>query len=676
MSASASQTFCCPPEPSELSSASHRIALIGNPNCGKTTLFNALTGLHARIGNYPGTTVERRSGRFMHSHEMVELIDLPGIYDCQAHSDDERVALAVIENHMSGNECLDGAIVVLDATNLSRSLFLASQLLERKIPVMAVLTMVDVAEKEGIQVDAARLAQEIGCPVIPILVRTGVGMAELRDAMLRLKGHSSRVLDLPGCGACRGCRFQRRYAWTDAVAERCTRVLPGVRNPWTERADRVLTHPVMGVLAFMAVMFGVFFLIFRIASVPMDLIDSLFSGLGAWIAGQFAESDARDLLIQGVIGGVGGVLVFLPQICILFFCLALLEDSGYLARAAFVMDRLMTRVGLSGRAFVPLLSAHACAIPAIMATRTIPERRDRLVTILIAPLMSCSARIPVYSMLAGLLFAGSPGKAALVFVGAYACGLVAALAMAFVFKKTLLKGNATPLVLELPIYKRPSLRTALMLVLDRSKLFICKAGTVILTISVLLWALSTYPKSEAPQEVEALRSQAREAAAVGASDMAKDLETTADRLQNHDALANSAAGRIGRWIEPVLSPLGFDWQIGIGIISSFAAREVVVSTLSVVYGVGEETDGENPESLYGALKKARRSDGSKVFTPATCYSLLAFYVLAMQCLPTQAVTRRETNSWKWPAIQLGYMSALAYLVALVVYQGLRACGVS
>jgi ferrous iron transport protein B len=404
----------------------------------------------------------------------------------------------------------------------------------------------------------------------------------------------------------------------------------------------------------------------------MDLIDTLLSRLGARIEQRMPVSDLRSLLVKGVIGGMGGMLVFLPQICIMFFCLSLLEDTGYLARAAFVMDRLMRRVGLPGKAFVPLLSAHACAIPAIMATRVIEDKRDRLVTILVLPLVSCSARIPVYSMLAALLFAHDAGRAALVFTGAYTLGLVAAIAAAFALKHTIFKGETHPLVLELPSYKLPSLRTAFLTMLDRAWVFIRKAGTVILLISIALWALATYPKSAPPAEAIALQ----ERAAKLTGDAAQDLQNQAERLIRHSALANSAAGRLGHWIEPAIRPLGFDWQIGIGIVSSFAAREAIVSTLAVVYGVGEDAAEKDPESLYDSLRRAQRSDGSRVFTAATCVSLLVFYVLAMQCLATQAITRRETNSLRWPIFQLAYMTILAYTASLLVFQGLRALGIS
>ena len=635
-----------------------QFALAGNPNCGKTTLFNALTGLRAQTSNYPGTTVEHRLGRFSLDGESVELLDLPGFYDLNASSEDERVALDALKNGKP-----DGVIVVADAMNLNRSLFIIGQILEMQLPVVVALNMVDLAEAAGIRVNAVTLAEELGCPVVPVVARSGRGLDELRATLQQLE--VSKPTN--ACGTCDGCRFQNRYAWADAVTSRCVHTGDGQPNIWTERLDAWFTHPVIGVLAFFAVMLAVFFLIFQIAHIPMDLIDGLFSHIGAWIAQRMPESDLRNLLVKGVIGGVGGVLVFLPQIGVLFFCLSLLEDTGYLARAAFVMDRLMRCVGLPGKAFVPLLSAHACAVPAIMATRVIEDKRDRLVTILAVPLISCSARIPVYSMLAALLFPHNAWRASLIFTGAYALGLLAAIGTALVLKRTILKGETRPLVLELPSYKQPSLRTATLMMLDRAWVFLRKAGTVILFISILLWVLATYPKSTPPPEAIALQQRA-------VAENSEVLKEQADRLIAHSALANSVAGRAGHWIEPVLRPLGFDWQIGIGILSSFAAREVIVSTLAVVYGVGEEAAEKDPESLYDSLRRAERSDGSKVFTTSTCASLLVFYVLAMQCLSTQAITRRETNSLKWPAFQLLYMTVLAYSGSFLVYQTLRLLG--
>ena len=656
---------CCPPAAGAIQATGFRIALAGNPNSGKTTLFNALTGLRAKTSNYPGTTVEHRQGHFLLAGTDVVVVDLPGIYDVKASSEEEQVALNILTG-----ERFDTVIVVADATNLRRSLFLTSQVMDMNVPVIVALNMFDLAESAEIQIDVAALARELGCPVVPIVARSGRGLPELRVAIQRLQTKPAQTLAT--CGVCDGCRFQSRYAWTDAIASRCIKQSGQPTHRWTERLDHVLTHPVIGVAAFFAVMLAVFFLIFRLAHIPMDLIDGMFSHVGAWAAAHLPEGDLRSLLVQGVIGGVGGMLVFLPQIGILFFCLSLLEDTGYLARAAFVMDRLMQRFGLPGKAFVPLLSAHACAIPSIMATRVIEDKRDRLVTILVIPLITCSARIPVYSMLAALLFAHNAWRASLVFTGAYALGLTAAITVAFVLKRTILKGETRALVLELPSYKMPSLRSAMLMMLDRMWVFIRKAGTVILGISIALWVLATYPKSAPPAEALALQHQA----AAAPAEQAVELQAKADRLISHSALAHSTAGCVGHWIEPVLRPLGFDWQIGIGIVSSFAAREVIVSTLAVIYGVGEETARENPESLYDSLHRAERSDGSKVFTTATCASLLVFYVLAMQCLSTQAITRRETNSFKWPVFQLAYMTVLAYSASCLTFQTLRLLGVA
>ncbi len=663
---------CCAPAETTPVAKQYRLALAGNPNSGKTTLFNALTGLRSQTANYPGTTVERRIGRFTLRDEPIDVVDLPGIYDLKAMSEEERIAVDVVTGKSPKVGKPDAAVVVADAMNLSRSLFLVSQILEMNVPVVVALNMVDLAEAAAIRIDAGKLSQELGCDVIPIVARTGRGLDHLRRAIEKVKASPAPAKAIVTCGACSDCRFKTRYAWTDAIASRCMQQTGQPANKWTEQLDRLLTHPVVGVLAFFSVMLGVFFLIFQIAHIPMDLIDGLFSGVGWWIAQRMPESDLRSLLVKGVIGGMGGMLVFLPQICILFFCLSLLEDTGYLARAAFVMDSLMRRIGLPGKAFVPLLSAHACAIPAIMATRVIEDKRDRLMTILVLPLISCSARIPVYSMLAALLFAHDAWRASLVFTGAYVLGLLAALVASVAIKRTILKGETRPLVLELPSYKMPSLRTAVLMMFDRAGAFIKSAGTIILLISIALWALATYPKCPPPAEAVALQEQAARLT----GEPAAQLQSQAARHINHNALANSAAGHIGRWIEPAIKPLGFDWQIGIGIISSFAAREVIVSTLAVIYGVGEDVAQQNPDSLYDSLRKAERTDGSKVFTTATCASLLVFYVLAMQCLSTQAVTRRETNSWKWPVVQLVYMTVLAYAGSLIVYQTLRAMGVS
>jgi ferrous iron transport protein B len=406
----------------------------------------------------------------------------------------------------------------------------------------------------------------------------------------------------------------------------------------------------------------------------MELIDHGFTGIGKWIGAHMAAGDLQSLLVNGVIGGVGGVLIFLPQICILFFALALLEDTGYLSRAAFVMDKIMRRLGLPGKAFIPLLSAHACAVPAIMSSRVIVNPRDRLVTILITPLMTCSARIPVYAMVTALMFPHSPVKAALIFAGAYGVGMMAAFGAALLFRRTILPGAVKPLLIELPPYRWPILFPALLHTYDRAKIFVTQAGTIILAISLILWGLSHYPKTEAPAEAATLNVQAAQLAKSGDSTQSGKLRIKAGHLTAQAALENSYAGQIGHWIEPVFAPLGYDWQIDIGIVSSFAAREVIVSTLAIVYGVGDDSAEKDRTSLYDSLRRAKRSDGTAIFNTATCASMLVYYILAAQCLSTLVMVRRETNSWKWPLFQLAYMTGLAYVMALLVYQILRHLG--
>jgi ferrous iron transport protein B len=473
----------------------------------------------------------------------------------------------------------------------------------------------------------------------------------------------------PACAqGCTGCPYQARYEWTEKISTKVMDAAAARRSARTEKIDDIFTHPVAGVVVFQIVMISLFALIFWAAQIPMGLISGLFATIGSWIASHTPAGDLQSLLVNGVIGGVGGVLVFLPQICILFFALSLLEDTGYLSRAALVMDKIMRRLGLPGKAFVPMLSAHACAIPAIMSARVIENPRDRLVTILITPLLTCSARIPVYAMVTALLFPQSPLKAALMFTAAYAAGALAAVLAAWAFNRTILPGGSRPLLIELPPYRMPSLRSALFHTLDRAKIFVRQAGTIILVVSLVLWALSHYPKSAPPPAAVAMLAQSAQMEKTGDTQKAAELHANADHLTAQSALQNSAAGKIGRVLEPVLKPLGYDWQIGIGIVSSFAAREVIVSTLAIVYGVGQDAAESHSSSLYDSLRRATRSDGTPIFTTATCASLLVYYILAAQCLSTTAVMRRETGGWKWPLFQIAYMTGLAYLCAFIVFQ--------
>jgi ferrous iron transport protein B len=654
-----------------------RVALVGNPNAGKTTLFNALTGLRAKTANFPGTTIERRIGRTSLGEHRAEIVDLPGAYSLTSLVPEERVVREALLGRIEGQPAPHAVVLLIDATNLERNLYLASQVLELGLPTLVALNMVDLAERSAIEIDPDRLAAELGCPVVPVVARERDSAERLRKGLADLvEGLPPEVLPNSRAAArgafeeCAGCPFKARFDWAEEVGGRCTVGRPKAPSGRTDRIDRVLTHPWVGVGAFLSVMFVIFGLIFWIAQYPMDWIDAGFAAAAATAGRWLPEGELQSLIVEGVIGGVGGVLIFLPQICILFLFLSLLEDTGYLARAAFVMDRLMRRVGLPGRAFVPMISAHACAVPAIMSTRIIEDRRDRLVTILVLPLFSCSARIPVYAMVTALLFPHRPGVAAAVFTGAYTLGIASAIGAAFVLKRTILPGESRPLVLELPGYKLPSLRTALLATWDRARIFLRRAGTIILAASIALWVLAHYPRQASYPEAERLTRQAEAVAAAGDLATATELRSEAERAASRAQLEGSVAGRAGRFVEPVLEPLGYDWQIGVGILSSLIAREVIVSTLAVVYGVGEAAVDEEPASLYTAMRSSRRSDGSPVFNTAASASLLVFYVLAMQCLSTLAVTRRETNSWRWPVFQWVYMTALAYVAALITYQGL------
>lgn len=669
------------------------VALIGNPNAGKTTLFNRLTGMRAKTANFPGTTLEVRTGVADLEHHRVGLLDLPGLYalgspNSGGGNPEEKLAARTIRGETELTK-LDGrleppsaAIVVVNATSIARHLYLVSQVRETELPMVVALNMIDVADREGIAVDVDALSKQLGAPVVPISARSGRGLVELRRAVEAQVFDAGRLMtQIPGplaeCSRCGGCPHAARHAWASGVAEGSVRGLSERAQRWADRVDAWVTHPVLGIAFFAAIMAGLFVLIFSTAAMPMDLIDGGFAALGGWLNGLLPEGDFRSFIVDGIVGGVGGVIVFLPQICILFFILTLLEDTGYLARAALVMDRLMCKVGLPGKAFVPMLSAHACAIPAIMSTRVIENKRDRLVSILVIPLLTCSARLPVYAMVTALLFADQPVLGGLVFFGCYALGVVAALVVAFVLKMTLLPGKARPLVIELPDYRMPSLRVALMTTLDRGLIFLKKAGTVILLISIGLWILSTYPKlpedrvgefasaADASALVE-LREQVAAAEAAGDAEAVEVYQGSVDLLVGKYEVAYSFAGKLGRAMEPVFAPLGFDWQINVGVLSSFAAREVVVSTLAIVYGLSEGA-AEEPMTLAKTLRVQTHADGTPVFTLATSLSLLVFFVLAMQCLPTQAVAKRETGGWKWPLFQVAYMTVLAYSAAWVTY---------
>lgn len=659
--------------------------LLGNPNTGKTTVFNRLCGLRSKTANFPGSTVEARIGTSVGADdESYHIVDLPGLYSLHLDRPESKMARDYLEGRMHFDRPPEAIVIVVDATNLSRNLVFAAQALQLGLPAIVALNMIDLAQKRGLTIDAQQMSEYLGVPVIPVCARNGDGFDRLRQAMRRPQQSTVRLPDAAECatasdyaGAC--------TRWADALVAQSVggdHAIGAAKDTFTDRLDAAFTHPVLGLLVFAGVMAGLFWTIFSLASIPMDLIESLFGLLGEWTHAAIQWFDGRfgshlvdgplhNLIIDGAIGGIAGTVVFLPQICLLFFLISLLEDTGYLARASFVMDRLLRRFGLPGQAFVPMLSAHACAIPAIMSARLIPDQRDRFATILVTPFLSCSARLPVYVLLISMLFAGHPMLAGLAFAGCYALGAAVALLTAFLFRRTILRGPSRPMVLELPSYKLPSIRTALLTTLDRAMTFMRKAGTVIMAICLVLWWLSAYPKAAEPAQAVSLRAQAKSIQATDESQACALIEQ-ADEIDNRAQLSGSFAGRIGRFVEPVFRPLGYDWQLTIGVLTSFAAREVFVSTMSVLFAGTD--DAKNPQVLE-RIKSARRDDGTPVFNTPTAASLLVFYVLAMQCLATIVVTRRETGSWKWALLQLGYMTAIAYVFAFVTFVVLNAAGV-
>ena len=649
--------------------AIQRIALIGNPNTGKTTLFNALCGARAKTSNFPGTTTAVRTGRSQWPElpRPIEILDLPGVYDLQLDTPESAIGRTVLDE--AGAQTLDGLVVVIDACNLTRNLVLVAQVLATEHRVVIALNMSDLAHRRGMIIDAAALSRHLGVPVVPIVAKTGNGLDALRRALLT--AWRTRPAHLPIATA----TAEVLMAWAEELAADVTSgdrsIADGVDH-LTERFDRVLTHPIWGLLVFLAVMTGLFWMLFALAAVPMNLIEATFAGLGRAIETWLPSGPVRDLLSEGVVGGVAGTIVFLPQICLLFFLITLLEDTGYLARAAFVLDRLLARFGLPGHAFVPLLTAHACALPGIMSARLIPDRRDRLATILIAPFMSCSARLPVYVLLTTLLFAGRPAAAGLAFAGCYLLGATAAMFTAWLCGRTILPGRARPMILELPTYKIPSVKNAILAAKDQGLSFLTTAGTVIVAICIVMWWLSAYPKVPLLPQVAALQLEAK---APGTSEeLAARLTAEAASLQSRAEQAGSFAGQIGHAAAPLFRPLGFDWQLTVGVLTSFLAREVFVSTMSVL--AGGQKDADIDEGVIARIRGMRRDDGTAVFTSSAAAAALVFFVLAMQCLPTLTVTRKETGGLRYAALQLGYMSGLAYIVAVVVYQTLRAVGLS
>ncbi|WKW12931.1 ferrous iron transport protein B [Pseudogemmatithrix spongiicola] len=694
-----------------------RVALIGNPNTGKTTLFNALTGLRQRVGNFAGVTVERVEGVSpLPDGRRATVLDLPGSYSLSAGSPDEQIALEVLLGRDDAHYRPHVVCVVADASHLERNLYLASQVLELGLPVVIALNQFDVAEAQGIRIDVPALIHELGVPVIPTVAHRGEGLEPLRRALvtaaalpapmrrftvpadvegvlaplqgllergginyaaagmeaLRLlgvrrdephlvhvDGLAARLEATRAAVAAAGYVPERleselRYTWIGGVLSRCVERVTRSGDSLSDRIDAVLLHRLGGPLIFLAIMALVFQSVFTWAAPVQDLFESAAVAMGSWVGGFLPEGDLRSLVVDGVFAGVGSVIVFVPQIAILFAFIGLLEQTGYMARAAYLMDRVMRRVGLHGKSFIPMLSGYACAVPGIMATRTIDDPKDRLATIMVVPLMSCSARLPVYTLLIGTFVPALPLLPGLNLQGftmlvMYLLGTVAALAIAFLFRRTLLKGPVRPMLLELPSYRMPSLGSLAVTVWQRCQVFLQRAGTVILSLSIVLWALATYPKAQVDT-------------------------TQPETVQQEQQLAHSVLGRFGHAVEPVVAPLGYDWKIGVSIVASFAAREVFVSTMGTIYGVG----GEDEAALSDRLLAERRPDGTARYTPLIAVGLMVFYVFALMCISTVAVTVRESGGgaigWRWASIQFGYMLVLAYAMAYLVIIVGRALG--
>lgn len=765
------------------------VALAGNPNSGKTTIFNALTGLRQKVANYPGVTVEKKTGRCrLGGGRWANVVDLPGTYSLISRSPDEHVAMEVLRGLRPDTPAPDAVIVVVDASNLQRNLYLVSQLIELGRPLVVALNMMDIAQRRGLHLSPERLSKQLGVPVIAVVGHKKQGIAELKEAIAKATvapmpdwplpdsmreelslvagglgiltsvnkpEAEARTGDAPGLTRDRYLALAERlligdratdldpiarqepvkslldsaharlsqlgidpmqadieahYRWIDDVTAgalvpacevlthgipRPTRTLdyakPGTRSDTrtlTEKVDRIFIHKVWGLLVFTLIMAALFVTIFWAAQPIMDALTHAADWLGGKVTKHLADGPLKDLITSGIFKGVGAVIVFVPQIALLFLFLSILEDSGYLARAAFLMDRLLAKVGLHGKSFIPLLSSFACAIPGIMATRTIENRKDRLATILIAPFMSCSARLPVYTLLIGTFFAtrGAFAQAGIM-LACYALGIVAAAATAFVFRRSFLKGGATSFILELPTYKVPQASQVARTVWTNTWAFVTKAGTTIFFLSVILWAMAYYPRLPVSR-VEAVSTHAAATGVRwGTAELSTGQPAPAEMQAQFDAMHQSElaerkakavaaaqseyslAGRLGHGLEPVIKPLGFDWKMGVGLVGAFAAREVFVSTMGIVYSVGDvDEDNGGTKDLAQAMQQDRYPNGQKVWSPLVAVSLLVWFVLAQQCMSTLAIVRRETGGWGWPIFMLVYMNGLAYVACLAVFQ--------
>lgn len=701
------------------------IALAGNPNSGKSSLFNALTGLNQKVGNFPGVTVDKKSGfANINANLKVNVIDLPGTYSLYPKGADEYVAYEALINP-NPEEPLELIIVVVDASNLQRNLLFCSQIMDLKKPVIVALSMMDIAKKNGVQIDIPSLSRAMGVPIVAINPRKAKGIDELKktiaqtvaikpmpssdfvDFKIKAPQLIEDVKQLLGLQsdyaalhlACaeeslsflpqdkleqiktlrQQHNFSKAKVQAEEIMDRYNRIKaiiaqnvltanPLQKQLFTDKLDKILLHKVWGNIILLLILFIVFQAIFTLSSYPMDWIDAGFSSLGSWVEGMLPQTWWADLIVNGLIAGVGGIVIFVPQIAILFGLITILEDTGYMARISFLSDRLMRSVGLNGRASMPMISGMACAIPAVMAARIIEDKKERLITILITPLMSCSARLPVYSILISLVipekyFLGIFGLQGLVLLGLYLLGFVMALVVAKIMSIVLKQKTKSIFLMELPLYRAPRWKNALTTMIEKSKIFVKDAGKVIMVISLVLWGLATYgPPGKMDAVVnkyETIKTQ-----------QGGELTDEQDEAFQSEHLSQSYAGILGHAIEPVIRPLGYDWKMGIGLIASFAAREAFVGTMATLYSVGGDVD-EDDAPLKEKMAAAKRPDGTPVYTLATGVSMLVFYVFAMQCMSTFAIVKRETKSWKWPLFMTFYMSGLAYIFAFIAYQLLK-----
>ena len=715
--------------PQRMTSSRHPlVALIGNPNTGKSTLFNALTGLRQKIANYPGVTVEWHQGTAVIDERPVRILDLPGTYTLTANSPDEAVAVDALLGRITDLGRPDAVVVVVDGSNLKRNLFLVTQLLEIELPVVVALNMSDRLGAAGIELDPEALSDALGAPVVPIAaaknqglnpLKSAIGSAvdadpptpppiipEIRDsarslvkeldwrepgavflvtrAIVDVGGDAERrLLDQFGQPAQAGLARARqalesteppaavearqRYQWIGEQISHCQNVRP-MPPTWSERLDRVIGHPVAGTLLFVGVMAMVFQAVFAWAGPLMDWIDGLSGMAASAVTGALPEGAIASLISDGVIAGVGSVVIFLPQILILFLFIILLEDSGYMARAAFMMDRLMRWCGLSGQSFIPMLSSFACAVPGIMGTRVIPNHRDRIATILAAPFMTCSARLPVYALLIAAFIPrtqvlGVLNLQGLVLLGLYLLGIAGGITTAMLLKRTALRGPTPTFVMEMPPYRLPNMRSVLLRLWERARLFLVRAGTVIFAVAVVIWSLTYFPRSDdLATQFEAEQAQ------LAAGGEAQENEHR--ELENRYAAAHleqSWLGRFGKTVEPLFAPLGWDWRVSAAVIASFPAREVVIAALGTIYAVGADTSEDDP-GLITRLRNSRHDDGSRVFTLPMALGLMVFYAFCLQCAATVATIWRETNSWHWPLFAWSYMTTLGYLGAMLCFQ--------